>query len=134
MIARQCSGVIAAVAVAAALLAGCSSSPPAVCTDVANLKASVTGLKDIPINSGALSAIQADLTKIEQQLTTLKNDAKGQYATQINDLSTALSGLSSSVTAAKDSPSAGTIAAVGSAAGAVVTAGNNLVTAVTHTC
>jgi VCBS repeat-containing protein len=136
MIARRFSGVIAAFAVTAALLAGCSSasSTPAVCTDVANLKTSVTGLKDINVKEQGVSAVTDELNKIKGQLTTLKNDAKGQYSTQIDDMSTAIDGLSASLTAAKASTNATTLGAVATAAHGVVTAGNNLVTAVSHTC
>ncbi len=126
----------AACVVTAALLAGCSSgtSTPAVCTDVTSLKASVQSLKDTNVRQSGLSAVSDELTKIQQQLTTLKDDAKGQYATQINDLSNALNGLSSSLSAAKANLTGGTLTAVASAAGSVVTAGNNLFTAVSKTC
>jgi outer membrane murein-binding lipoprotein Lpp len=136
MIARRCSGAAAALVVAVALLAGCgsASSTPAVCTDAANLKSAVLSLKDTDVRTGGLSAISDELTKIQQQLDTLKNSAKGQYSTQITDLSNALSGLSSSLGAARDTLNAGTLSALASAAGSVVTAGNNLVTAVSHTC
>jgi hypothetical protein len=38
-----------------------------------------------------ISAVSDQLSKIQQELSTLKTDAKGQYSTQIDDLSTALS-------------------------------------------
>ncbi|HET6185594.1 MAG TPA: hypothetical protein VFE59_01190 [Trebonia sp.] len=69
-----------------------------------------------------------------QQLSALKTDAKGQYSAQIDDLSKALSSLSSSVTAARGNVNTGTLSAVAAAAGPVVPAGNNLVTAVSNTC
>jgi len=126
----------AACVLTAALVSGCSSasSKPAVCTDAENLKASVQSLKDTNVRQSGLSAVSDEVTKIQQQLTTLKNDAHGQYATQINDLSSALTGLSSSLDAAKANLNGGTLTAVASAAGSVVTAGQNLVTAVQKTC
>ena len=121
---------------AAALLTACSSttSKPAVCADVANLKTSVQDLKNVNVRENGVSAVTDQLSKIEQQFNTLKTDAKGQYSTQIDAMSKALSGLSSSVNAAKGNVNTGTLGAVAAAAGSVVTAGNNLVTAVTNTC
>ena len=121
---------------AAALLTACSSttSKPAVCADVANLKTSVQDLKNVNVRENGVSAVTDQLSKIEQQFNTLKTDAKGQYSTQIDDMSKALSGLSSSVTAAKGNVNATTLTAVATAAKSVVTAGNNLVTAVSNTC
>jgi len=121
---------------AAALLTACSSttSKPAVCADVANLKTSVQDLKNVNVRENGVSAVTDQLSKIEQQFNTLKTDAKGQYSTQIDDMSKALSGLSSSVTAAKGNVNSTTLTAVATAAKSVVTAGNNLVTAVSKTC
>ena len=121
---------------AAALLTACSSttSKPAVCADVANLKTSVQDLKNVNVRENGVSAVTDQLSKIEQQFNTLKTDAKGQYSTQIDDMSKALSGLSSSVTAAKGNVNSTTLTAVATASKSVVTAGNNLVTAVSNTC
>lgn len=120
--------------IAAALLTACSGSKPAVCTDAANLKTSVQDLKNVNVRENGVSAVSDQLSKIQQQFSTLKTDAKGQYSTQIDDLSKALSSLSSSVTAAKGNVNTGTLSAVAAAAGSVVSAGNNLVTAVSNTC
>jgi hypothetical protein len=130
----RCSGLAAACVIAAALLTACSSSKPAVCTDAANLKTSVQDLKNVNVRENGVSAVSDQLSKIQQEFSTLKTDAKGQYSTQIDDLSKALSSLSSSVTAAKGSVNTGTLSAVAAAAGSVVSAGNNLVTAVSNTC
>lgn len=124
----------AAACVAGALLTGCSSGKPAVCTDVANLKASVQSIKDTDIKANGLSAISDELTKIKQQLQTLKTDAKQQYSTEISALSGALHTLNSDVDAAKADPTTTTLTTVASSAGAVVTAGNNLSSAVSGTC
>jgi uncharacterized protein (DUF342 family) len=140
----------AACVVTAVLVTGCSttsssSSPSAstntstssnstLCTDLDNLKASIQGLKDVSITANGLSAISDQITKIKQQLQTLKNDAKGQYDTQINDLTNALNSLSSNFDAARASPSVSTLATLASSVPAVITAGQNLVTAVSSTC
>jgi outer membrane murein-binding lipoprotein Lpp len=136
MMARRFSGLAVACVMAVAFLTACSSSTskPAVCTDVANLKTSVQDLKNVNVRENGVSAVSDQLSKIEQQFNTLKTDAKGQYSTQIDDLSKALSGLSSSVNAAKGNVNSATLSAVAAAAGSVVSAGNNLVTAVSNTC
>lgn len=154
MTARRYRGLAVAGVLVAAFLTACSSSTTtgtststatstaststgsksAICTDVANLKTSVQDLRNTNVRANGLSALTDQLEKIQQQLTTLKTSAKGQYSTQITDLSNALSGLSSSLNAAKSDVNAGTLGAVATAAHAVVTAGNNLVTAVSNTC
>ncbi len=149
MIARRCKGLCAAVTVATAFLAGCSSATTsvdnsaasasasaksAVCASVGQLKDDVAGLKNINVRASGLSGVSAELTKIQQQLGVVKSNAHGQFSPQITDLSNALSGLKSSLTAAKDNLNGGTLTAVASASGSVVTAGNNLVSAVSHTC
>lgn len=135
MIAKSCNGLTLAFVVFVALLAGCGSSgKPAVCTSVAGLKTDVQNLKDTNVRTEGLSAVSDRLTKVQQQLDTVKSDAKGQYSTQISDLSNALSALSSRVGAARDNLNGGTLTAMASAAGTAVQAGNKLVTAVSNTC
>jgi len=89
---------------------------------------------NVSITENGLSAISDQITKIKQQLQTLKTDAKGQYDTQINDLTNALNSLSSSFDAARASPSVSTLATLASSVPAVITAGQNLVTEVSGTC
>jgi archaellum component FlaC len=88
----------------------------------------------VSITQNGLSAISDQITKIKQQLQTLKTDAKGQYDTQINDLTNALNSLSSNFDAVRASPSVSTLAALASSVPAVITAGQNLVTEVSSTC
>lgn len=158
MIARWCSGLtVACVLSAAAFLAGCSSSTTSgvsyggtstaagarasatasstltVCKSADNLKASITGLKDVNV-SGGTSAVSDQVTKIKRDLNALKADAHGEFTTQTDALSSALNKLTSSLNAAKASVNAGTVSAVVSAAESVVTAGTNLQTAIQHTC
>jgi len=89
---------------------------------------------NVSITENGLSAISDQITKIKQQLQTLKTDAKGQYDTQVNDLTNALNSLSSSFDAARASPSISTLATLASSVPAVITAGQNLVTEVSGTC
>jgi hypothetical protein len=159
MIARWCGGLTAACVMSVACLAGCSSSSTsatsavtstgngagasasasasskaAVCKSAENLKASITGLKNVNIMANGTSAVSSQFTAIQQNFQKLKADAKGQFSPQVTALSTALGKLGSSLDAAKASTNAGTLSALASAAGSVVTAGTSLVTAVTSTC
>ena len=56
-----------------------ASSQSVVCKSAENLKASVTGLKDVNISANGTSAVSDQFTKIKQDFNTLKADAKGQY-------------------------------------------------------
>jgi hypothetical protein len=107
---------------------------PAVCSSVAALRGSVQNLKNVDIKANGLSSVSAAITKIKEDLNTLKADAKGQYSTQINALSGALTSLTSAFDAAKANPNAGTLGTLATSVKSVVTAGNNLVTAVSATC
>jgi hypothetical protein len=111
-----------------------ASTQSAVCTSLAGLKASILDLRNTNVRANGISAISDQANKINQQLGMLKTAAKGQYSPQIDALSTALSGLGTSLNAAKSNLNGGTLTAVASSAGTVVTAGNNLVTTVSHTC
>jgi capsule polysaccharide export protein KpsE/RkpR len=91
-------------------------------------------LKNTNVRANGISAISDQANKIKQQLSMLKSAAAGQYSPQINAMSTALSGLGTSLDAAKSNLNGGTLTAVASSAGTVVTAGNNLVTTVSHSC
>jgi hypothetical protein len=155
MIARWCGGLTAAcVLSAAAFLAGCSSSTTAnnaaassgnaasasasskaaVCKSAQNLKASITGLKDLNVRANGISVVSDQATKIKQNFATLKTDAKGEFSTELTAMSNALKNLGSSVDAAKANQNGTTMTGVATAAASVVTAGTNLVTAVTNTC
>ena len=133
---------------AATFLAACSSgttsngastaasgtAQPAICKSASDLKASLQDLKNVNVKENGTSAVSAQLTKIQQELQTLKNDAHGQYATQIDALSTALSGLSASLRAAGSHLDSTTVTAVASSVASVASAGTNLVTIVPNTC
>lgn len=147
MIGQCCAGSALACVVVVSFAAGCSSTSTAsapvsasasaktaVCQSAADLRKSVTSLKDADIKANGLTAIQDQVTTIEQQFQEFKGDAKGQYAPQTNALSSALSTLSSNLDLAKGNPNASTLTTLASSAVTVVTAGKNLVTAVTNTC
>jgi uncharacterized phage infection (PIP) family protein YhgE len=150
MTARQRLGLAIACVMSAAFLAAWSSSAttaannasataggsarPAVCQTANDLKASLQDLKNVNVKENGTSAVSAQLTKIQQELQTLKTDAHGQYATQLDALSAAASGLSASLSAAGSHLNGTTVTALASSIASVVSAGTSLVTTVSNTC
>lgn len=148
MTARQRLGLATACVMSAAFLAACSSSTttngasatasgsaqPAVCKTANDLKASLQDLKNVNVKENGTSAVSAQLTKIRQELQTLKTDAHGQYATQLDALSAAVSGLSASLSAAGSHLNSTTVTALASSIASVVSAGTSLVTTASNTC
>ena len=110
------------------------SGQPAVCKTANDLKASLQDLKNVNVKENGTSAVSAQLTKVKQELQTLRTDAHGQYATQVDALSTALSGLSTSLSAAGSHLNSTTVTALASSIASVASAGTNLVTTVSNTC
>lgn len=148
MTARQRLGLATACVMSAAFLAACSSSTttsdasatasgsaqPAVCKTASDLKSSLLDLKNVNVKENGTSAVSAQLTKIQQELQTLKTDAHGQYAAQLDALSAAVSGLSASLSAAGSHLNSATVTALAASIASVVSAGTSLVTTVSNTC
>jgi hypothetical protein len=128
------SSAPASSAAASGTASATASANAAVCASVSKLKDDIVGLKDINIRANGTSAVSAQLTKIQQQFNVVKSDAHGQFSPQINALSSALSGLGSSLTSARDNLNTSTLSALALAVGSVVTAGNSLISTVTSTC
>ena len=87
---------VAAVVVIA--LAGCGSSKPGYCADRTNLENSIKGLTSLSVSSG-LSGLEAQLTKIETDATTLVNSAKSDFPTETSAVKSSVDSLSSAVKA-----------------------------------
>ncbi len=85
----------AAVVLTASLtVSGCGgSSKPAICSDVDSLKSSITDLRDVKLEAGALATLQSDLTKVQSDLSKVKSEAKTQYAAEISSVEQAAASL-----------------------------------------
>ena len=81
-----------------------------------------------------VNEITADLNDVKAALTTLVNDAHGQYQAQASSLSLALSKLKTSVSDLVTHPGVSTVSGVVAALGEVNTAGQNLLAAVNTSC
>ena len=102
-----------------------------VCQDVAALRASLSKLVHVPVSKGAASTLAADVKDIKAQVTTLANDARTQWSSQIEALNSALAKLQTAVTGVAHG---GSLSSVGSALGAVRTAAQQLLTAAGAQC
>jgi hypothetical protein len=114
-------------------LSGCGSTP-AVCTDVDSLKSSVSALTDVKIQQGALTELQNKFAAVKKDFTQLKSDAKSQFGSEINAVTSAATAFKASLDAAIANPSATTLAAVSAAFQPLKTALTNLESAVKKTC
>ena len=118
-----------------AALAGCSKDTPAVCTSVDNLSTAVDNLKNVDVTaSGGVSDLQTAFTTVQNDVATVKTDAKSQFSSQIDAADSALTTLKTSIDAATANPSAATLAAVVAAAPTAETALQTLVSDVKSTC
>ena len=152
----------AAILASALLVAGCSSSdgsvggspppstpatspaapvttPPtasaAVCHDVDALRTSLGQLGNLSYGPNALSKLKTDLTKVKDNLVTLRGTAGTAWRTQIDALSSALSKLQKTLGSLGSQPSATAAAkAVSTDLAAVTTAGANLLRTASIRC
>ena len=132
---KRSLAVAAATLVLTASLAACGNDKPAVCGSVDNLRTSVDDLKNVDVtSSGAVSDLQTALTSVENNVATVKSDAKSEFSTQINAVDTALASLKTTIDTAKADPSAANVAAVAAAAAPADTALETLISDVQSTC
>ena len=128
MVSLRSIGVIAVLP--AVLLVGCSksdsastttttSADQAYCDDVATLKTDLSALADLDVISQGTDALKQQVTKIEDDLTSLKSSAKGSAATQIDAFDSSVTDLNSSIEKLGDGDL--TIATAGEAITAVST-------------
>lgn len=111
-----------------------AGATPAVCADLASLRASVKSITSSPKGQGGLPGLSSELATVRATLDRLPADASTQYAGEVDAVRTASRALEGSVRDAKDSPSAATLGAVSAD---VVTLGatvSTLASAVAGTC
>jgi len=153
--------LLTALALAATLIAGCSSngtstptptptpgattaptSPggsggasgrPAYCDAANKLRASVGALGSLSVNS-SLTDVQTAIAKIQTSLTEFQAAAKSQFGPEVQQMRTALNNVTAAIRAAGASPSSSSITAIGSSAAAVVAAYTALQNAIGSRC
>jgi hypothetical protein len=129
--ARVALALVAVVVTAA--MAGCSSSPPAYCTDRTTLENSVKGLTHPDLSNG-VSSLQAQLKKVESDATTLVNSAKSDFPSETSAITSSVDTLKSAVQQVASDHTATNIAAVATAASSVVSSVKSFTSATNSKC
>jgi len=122
--------------VAVALIAaGCgSSSKPAYCSNVSELKKSVEELKSVQLTSGVLSTLQADVSKVHSNAEAAVSSAKQDFPSQTSALNSSVSSLSTAVKKLPANPTPPQLLALTAEIAAVVNAGKELSSATSSAC
>ena len=128
--------IASVVLAAAALLAvGCGSDDkPAYCSDVSDLQSSVNDLKNVQLNSDAVSTVQTDLQKIQTNANAVVSSAKQDFPNETSALASSVSTLSTAIKKLPSSPTAQQLAALVPDINSTVTAAKNLSSATKSAC
>ncbi|GAA1035547.1 hypothetical protein GCM10009557_43540 [Virgisporangium ochraceum] len=132
---RPISRLVAAVAVVL-VLGGCADEPdrPAVCDSYDSVQASADDLRNANVSENGLSQVRTDLEDLRHALVQLVDDARAQYATEVDTIEKAAADLRTAVTAARADPGPMTLSAVGDAAAWLRETVHRLGTAMADTC
>ncbi len=106
---------IVTIVLASLVFAGCGSDeePPAVCSSVDALKASVETVTTVELGQGVLVELRGNLEKVRSDLRTVRDDAGDEYSAEIDSVDQAVEAVGTSVRAAVSSPSSEAITAIG---------------------
>ena len=130
---RSAAALATIAAFALVVLSGCGSSKPAYCTARSNLTNSIKGLTSLSVSRG-VSGLQAQVTKIQTDATSLVNSAKGDFPNETAAIKSSVDGLSTAVKSLPSNPSAGQIAAIVPAAASVVNSVQTFTSATSSKC
>lgn len=139
--ARHLSVVPLVLALMLPVAAGCGSDsdsdtdePPAVCSSVDALEASVASVTTVDLDQGALPELRDNVSQVESDLRTVVEDAGDEYAAEIDALDQAVEAVGSSLRAAITAPSSQAITDVGASIEQLGTSVSSLQEAVASTC
>jgi hypothetical protein len=127
----------AAVVLTLGLLAGtsaCAEEEPAVCDDVAALRADLDDLEAIELQPGALAEFSAVLDETGADVDRLVDAAAEEYADEIDAVQSATQALAASVESAAQAPSGPAVTQLSADFGAFTSATESLIGAVEGTC
>jgi len=125
----------ATVAMLSAALVACGDDTPAVCASADQLKSSVDKVKDIDVTeTNGIDELTSQLETIDGDLDQLVNDAKSEFSSQVDTVTTTFEALKFSVQAATADPSAETLAAAATAWSAFSAGVKTLISDVQSTC
>jgi ABC-type transporter Mla subunit MlaD len=118
-----------------ASLVACGEDAPAVCGSAEQLQSSVDKLKDIDVReTNGLDEFKSQLETIDGDLDQLTNDAKSEFSSQVDAVTTTFEALMASVQGATADPSAATLSAAATALSAFSTDVQAFVSDVQSTC
>jgi hypothetical protein len=123
------------IAVALGVVTGCGSSDskPGYCSDRSDLQSSVKGLTSAA-SSLDVNAVKAQVTKIQQDATSLASSAKSDFPDQTSALKSSVDQLQRSVAAVTSTPSASQVASIAAGATSVVSSVKGFVDASQSKC
>jgi hypothetical protein len=120
-------------ATGAVAMAGCSSGPPAYCSDRTTLENSVKGLSHLDLSNGVTS-LKAQLNKVQSDASTLVSSAKSDFPDETSAIESSVNTLKSAVTQLSTDRSVTNLAAVSTDAASVVSAVKKFVDATNSKC
>jgi hypothetical protein len=89
-----------------------SSSKPALCSAVAQLKTSVTNLAHLDLSANAINKLQSELNTVRANVQTVSNAAHGHYSSDVAQVRASTAAVQTAATDAKNNPSATTFTSV----------------------
>jgi hypothetical protein len=111
-----------------------ASPSEGLCADAAALRATVDQLTNVTVAPGLADEIRTDLNAVKSNLTTLVNDARGQWQAQTSALRSALDQLQTAVEKMVSSPGSGGASEVVTARDQVRKASQDLLAAMSPDC
>ena len=118
-----------------AALVACGEDTPAVCGSADQLQSSFDDLKDIDVTeTNGLDEFKSELETIDGNLDQLTNDAKSEFSSQVDAVTSSFEALGASVQAATADPTADTLAVAKTAMSEFSTSVRALISDVKETC
>ena len=140
----RCAAAVVAVVVGVGL-ASCSSgsdsgtaaatsSRPAVCSSADDLRTSLSALQDVKVVEDGTDALNEAWTTVRSDWAQLADDARGQYAEQVDGVQADADTVQAAVDQARAAPSAQTLGSAASAVALFLQDAGALVDQVRSTC
>ena len=124
-----------ALAALALLVVGCGgSSKPDYCSNVSDLEGSIAEIKDIELDSGAVSTLQTNLEKVKTNADAVVSSAKQDFPSETSALKSSVSSLSTTVNQLPPTPTPQQLLALTSGVESTVTAAKELSSATESAC
>ena len=111
-----------------------ASSKPEYCSNVSDLQQSVTDLKDVQLQSGALPTLQTDLQTVQTNANAVVSSAKADFPSQTGALESSVSSLSKTIDKLPPSPTPQQLLALAPKIDSTVTAAQDLPSATNSAC